>query len=200
MRDEWKRYAVALVLVAASIMIAGCFAKRAAAPAGVLDPPGAVATVGQVLQTIGTAPAASAVAQNMRNFFATGLGFIILGGFVVCLGGRGTGLTLIIMGILTTGTGVLFVQYPWSVLVLMLLVGVVVVIVAVGQIRAHNARAAADAELARTRTAVGYLAETIESAPAGKDIKASLKAKGPTVANAVRQVVTPIKMEMAGEG
>lgn len=145
------------------------------------------------LKDIGGAPAALAVSEPLRPFFAAGLGFIVLGGVTVCFGGRGTGLLLMSLGLATTATGVLFVQYPWAVLVLALAAGIVAFLAVYDRLRTAR-------ELARNREALEATAEVIQNVPEGRAIKAGLSGLGSEIEARIRAVIDPIKEKLRSEG
>lgn len=150
-------------------------------------------TLTTALRDIGQAPAALAVSEPMRPFFAAGLGFIVLGGLAICFGGKGSGFALMALGLGTTATGVLFVQYPWAVLLLALAAGVVAFIAIVDRLRARR-------ELANSRQALTAAAEVIQKVPEGAAIKKGLAALGEKTEAAVRAAITPIKEQLRKEG
>lgn len=187
------RIAARLALVACFVFIlcvAGCSGKKKAAQSSQSPQTSRLAST---LQDIGGAPASLLVAEPMRPFFAAGLGFIILGGLTLCLGGRAAGFTLLILGAFTSATGVLFVQYPWAVLVLALVAGVVAVLAAYDRLRARR-------ELADNREALEATAEVIQKLPEGKAIKNGLVSLGEEVEDKVRAVIDPIKEKLKIEG
>jgi membrane protein implicated in regulation of membrane protease activity len=129
----------------------------------------------------------------MRPFFAAGLGFIVLGGLTVCFGGKGTGFVLMGLGVATTATGVLFVQYPWAVLLLALIAGALAAIAAWDRLRARR-------ELDRNREALEATAAVIQNRPEGKAIKKGLAELGNDVETCIRAVIDPIKAKLRQEG
>lgn len=181
---------IAVTVAVSCIVAAGCL-RQAAKPAG--TPPAQVSGVGKALQHIGAAPAAPAVSDPMRPFFSAGLGFIALGGILVCFGGRGTGLLLMGLGVGTTATGVLFVQFPWAALILALAAGLFAAIIAYDRIRVRR-------QLATTNAAVEITTEVIQNVPEGKAIKEGISFLGEKAEETVRAVVTPIKKRLAKEG
>lgn len=180
----------ARVLVAAAL---ACLLSAIPAGCGKRSETEQPSAIGSTLKTIGGAPAALAVAEPMRPFFAAGLGFIVLGGLTLCLGAKGTGASLLALGVATTGTGVLFVQYPWAVLFLALAAGCVAVY-------AVYERIAARRELSRNRDALAATAEVIQKLPEGGAIKRGLSALGREVEEKVRLAVSPIKERLRREG
>lgn len=185
------------VAMAAALLLIGCASSP---PAGTAGDPAEPSRLATTLRDIGGAPAALAVAEPMRPFFATGLGFIVLGGLVAGFGGRGAGAVLLGLGLATTATGVLFVQYPWAVLVLALFAGVVAAVAAWDRIRARRALAEADRELKDSRDALAATAEVIQNVPEGRAIKAALAGLGKESEDKVRQVINPIKEKLRREG
>lgn len=141
----------------------------------------------------GGVAAALAVAEPMRTFFAADLAFIVVGGALAGLGVKGSGLVLMGLGVATTGTGVLFVRYPWTVLVLALAAGVAASAALYDRLRARR-------DLARNREALAAAAEVIQNIPEGRAVKDGLKAMGGQVEEAVREVVGPIKERLRREG
>lgn len=176
-----------LLCLAVTLLAAGCGGRRE--PAAAAPSSGLAAA----LRDIGGAPAALSVSEPMRPFFAAGLGFIVLGGLVLCLGGRGGGLTLLALGALTTATGVLFVQYPWAVLLLALAAGGAAALAAHDRLRARR-------ELSRSREALAAAAEVIQKLPEGEAMKRGLVAMGAKTEAKVRSVITPIKEELRRDG
>lgn len=177
----------ALAVVVAVIAAAGC-RRRAAAP-----PEAPESGIAATLRDIGRSPAALAVSEPMRPFFAAGLGFIVLGGLTFCFGGRGTGLALTGLGVATTATGVLFVQYPWATLILALAAGALTAAAAWDRLRARR-------DLALSREALEAAAAVIQNRPEGKAIKEGLAALGEEAAGRIRSVIDPIKAKLRREG
>ena len=126
------------------------------------------------------------VSRNMGKFFAAGLLFMVLGGGALILGSRMTGLGLIALGFGTTAVGVLFTQYPWSVLVLLALAGVAVFAKAV--------------EVWRLRRGGEVLIGVIEESSAGGKIKQGVRDRGLAAEKAVRSLVSPIKETLRRKG
>ena len=182
-----SRLGAAALCLAVILTAAGCGGRKK--PASSAPPSGLAAA----LREVNASPAALAVSEPMRPFFAAGLGFIVLGGLVFCLGGKGSGLTLLALGALTTATGVLFVQYPWAVLLLALAAGGVAALAAYDRLRARR-------ELSRNREALAAAAEVIQKLPEGGAIKKGLAAMGAETEAIVRSVITPIKEELRREG
>lgn len=170
--------------------VAGCGKSASDGDAVRAEEPSRLAAT---LQDIGKAPASLSVSEPMRPFFAAGLGFIVLGGLVACFGGRGTGYALMGLGVATTGTGVLFVQYPWAVLVLALAAGAVAVLAVVDRVRTAR-------ELSRSREALEATAEVIQNVPEGGAIKAGLSKLGEEMEARIRSVIDPIKEKLRSEG
>ncbi len=191
---RWSGFAL-MAAVTISALLIGCAERRGGRP-----PVRSESQLAGTLKDIGGAPAALSVAEPMRPFFAAGLGFIILGGLAVCAGGRATGLALLGLGLATTATGVLFVQYPWSVLALAAVAVIAAGAAAYDQWRARRRLAAAAGELARNREALEAAAEVIQNAPEGKAIKTGLSALGAEVERTVRAVIDPIKDKLRREG
>lgn len=176
---------------AAIIVVAGCSGNGAREDGvAVAPPPSRFATA---IRDAGAAPAAPSVAEPLRPFFAAGLGFIVFGGVALCFGGRGAGFLLLLLGAATTATGVLFSQYPWTVLPLALAAGATAAFAALGQARARR-------ELEQNREALAATAEVIQNLPEGRAIKAGLSGLGREVEARVRSVVTPIKDKLRREG
>lgn len=189
-----RLWLAAVVLAVLAAGVAGC--RPEAEPAPEKGNGGFAAT----LRGIGGAPASLAVSEPMRPFFAAGLGFIVLGGVLVCCGGRGVGFILLGLGVATTATGVLFVQYPWSVLILTLAAGVVAALTAFDRLRARRALAETERELGRNREALEATAEVIQNIPEGRAVKAALTGLGTDAEETVRRVITPIKDKLRREG
>ncbi len=191
--------AAGLAAILAAAVAAGCSRPgggNTPAPAGagetVVACP-ADSRLAGTLRDMNVAPAGSAVAEPMRPFFAAGLVFIVLGGLAVCLGAGGTGLLLVGMGAATTATGVLFVQYPWAVLVLTVAAGLAAALALYGRRRARL-------ELGRNQDALAAAAEVIQNAPEGKAIKEGLSGLGREIEAKVRAVIDPIKERLRREG
>lgn len=102
-------------------------------------------------------------------------------------------MTLLALGALTTATGVLFVQYPWAVLLLALAAGGVAALAAYDRLCARR-------ELSRNREALAATAEVIQNLPEGGAIKKGLSAMGTETEARVRSVIAPIKEELRREG
>lgn len=185
--DRLSGFALIAAVIVAALLI-GCAGSRRRPAA---DP--APSKLAGTLRDIGAAPAALAVSEPMRPFFYAGLGFIVLGGLVLCCGGKGTGLVLLGLGAATTATGVLFVQYPWAVLVLALAAGVAAALAVHDRCRARR-------ELRRNGEALEAAALVIQTVPEGRAIKKGLAALGDEVEEMVRSVVTPIKDKLRREG
>ena len=149
--------------------------------------------VASTLRDMGSAPAAAAISEPMRPFFAAGLGFIVLGGAAMCLGGRKTGATLLFFGVLTTATGVLFVQYPWAVLCVALAAGLLAIAAVYDRFRTRR-------ELERDREALAITTEVIQNCPEGGAIKQGISGLGRDWEEKVRQAVRPIKERLRREG
>lgn len=181
--------AALVFLVVAVIAAAGC--SRPRLPGGrVGDAAKAVGTAGE---RVAAATTLAAVAEPMRPFFAAGLGFIVVGGVGIALGARRFALILLVLGVATTATGVLFVRYPWAVLLLALPLGGVVVYSAVDSVRARR-------QLARNQEALAATAEVIQNLPEGKSIKNGLSALGAETEQRIREVLSPIKDRLRREG
>lgn len=181
----------------AAVAVLGCGGSR--------RDDGDVATQGgsrlaAALQSIGSAPAALAVSEPMRPFFAAGLAFIVLGGLVVFFGGRGSGFLLMGLGVATTATGVLFVQYPWAVLLLALAAGVLAAAAIFDRMRARKELAATVGELDRSTEALEATAQVIQNIPEGKAVKTALSNLGSDAEAKVRRVISPIKDKLRREG
>ena len=159
-------------------------------------------TVGTVLQDIGSATADNRIADRMRPFFMAGLAFVILGALTFAIGGKATGFGLMVLGIATTGTGVLFIQYPWTVLVVAVLVGVMLVLVVYDRWRVRKRLEGTETELQAKAEeldafsqATGIIAKVVETAKGGKSIKEGIRELGPEAVSAVKKVISPIKEE-----
>ena len=111
-------FVAAVVFLLAVLVLPGCF-RRAQQPA--LATPITTTGISGTLQKVGSAPAGEIVSASMQPFFRAGLALMVIGGLVAGFFLRKTGLMLIILGIATTGVGVLFIQYPWVVLAFALL-------------------------------------------------------------------------------
>ncbi|MCC8181076.1 MAG: hypothetical protein LIP23_09240 [Planctomycetes bacterium] len=170
--------------------VIGCATSRRNAD---IDAANQAVGLAAALQSVGSAPATLAISESMQPFFAAGLGFIILGGLVLALGGKFTGLTLMGLGVATTGTGVLFVQYPWSVLVLALAAALLATYAAVAGLRSRR-------ELDQNRAALEATAEIIQKVPEGRAVKDGLAALGPDKESEIRAVIGPIKDKLRREG
>jgi membrane protein implicated in regulation of membrane protease activity len=201
--------------VVGCMTLAGCFktpsmpppAKAAAESTAKAVPAAAAsggASVGAFLQDIGSATAGAVVSEHMSPFFLAGLGLVILGGLTMVFGGKATGFTLIALGMATTGTGVLFIQYPWVVLVIAVVIGVLVAVMAYTrnkdrqQLEGTAAEAARQAEeLDALGKAAELITQVVETVPGGKEVKAGLRALGTEKMAAVKKVVSPIKEKLA---
>lgn len=184
-----------LALSGLTLYVAGCVGAERVQPK--TAPP---ASVGTVLRDLGTAPASLMVSEAMRPFFLAGLGFIVLGGLAFCFGGKGTGLTLMGIGALTTAAGVLFIQYPWMVLALALAAGLAALFAVHGSWRARRSLRNKTEELAQADAAMAVIAEKIQTVKGGERVKAGIKAAGPDAVNTVRRVIGPIKDKLTREG
>lgn len=188
---------VAAAILTVAVAIAGCSGSGKTAPAesGRSD-----SRLSATLQDLGGAPAALSVSEPMRPFFAAGLGFIVMGGVVLCLGARGTGAVLLGLGVATTAVGVLFVQYPWTVLLVALAAGVLTAAAVYDRIRARRELDATAGELGRNREALEVTAQVIQNIPEGRAVKAALADLGPETEDKVRRVISPIKNKLRREG
>lgn len=126
------------------------------------------------------------VSRNLGKFFVAGLLFMVLGGGAFILGSRVTGLGLIALGFGTTAVGVLFTQYPWSVLVLLALAGL--------------AAFAKVVEVWRLRRGGEVLVGVIEESSAGGKIKQGVRERGFAAEKVVRNLVSPIKETLRRKG
>lgn len=185
MRDNRCIHGAAALLL--SIVAGGCSARNAKPDS--LPVSGLAAT----LHDLGEAPASLLVAEPMRPFFGAGLGFIVLGGLLLCLRAQTPGFILLAIGAFTTATGVLFIQYPWAVLLMTLAAAAAAVLAAYDRLRARR-------ELERDRTALEAATEVIQNIPEGKAVKNGIAALGHDVETAVRQAVDPIKEKLRQNG
>lgn len=204
---------IVLVGIVGCATLAGCFktsalpAKAAAESAAKAIPTAAASggsSVGSFLADIGSATAGAVVSEGMSPFFLAGLGLVILGGVTMVFGGKATGVTLILLGMGTTGTGVLFVQYPWIVLVIAVITAVLVAVMTYTRNKDRQKLAGTEAEAAQKAEEVDaftkateFLAQAIESVPGGAEVKAALREKGADTVQTVKKVVSPIKAKLA---
>lgn len=199
------KIAMIIILLFASSLVtlyaSGCMDRNAAGnPPDAAAKPDAKPTVGTVLRDLGAAPASLMISEAMRPFFLAGLGFIVLGGLAFCFGGKGTGLTLMGVGALTTAAGVLFIQYPWAVLVVALVAGLAALAAVYGGWKSRRALESKAAALADADKALEVLAEATQKAKGGKEVKAGIKSMGTEAVAVVRRVVDPIKDKLAKAG
>ncbi len=202
--NKWA-FIMVLVSVVGCATMAGCFrvaspAKAAGESAAKAVPNGA--SVGAFLADIGSATAGAVVSEHISPYFLAGLGISILGIVTIALGGKATGTTLFLLGIATSGTGVLFVQYPWIVLVIAVVIGVLLAVMTYTRSKAQKQLEGTAAEAAQKAEEVGafdkalrLLAQGIEVC--GGDVKTWLREEGPDAVQAVKKVVSPIKAELA---
>ena len=186
----------ALLAIFLSTYAAGCRQNNEMAERD----PGNRSRLASTLKDINVAPAHASIAGPMRHFFLAGLGFLVLGGVSACFGGKGTGVSLMFFGAVTTATGVLFVQYPWTVLLLALAAGVLIVISAVDRFRDRRKLSATARELLVNRQALTATTEAIQNTPEGSAVKARLSAMGKEIEETVRSAVTPIKEQLRRDG
>ncbi len=135
---------------------------------------------------LGAALAAPVMAAGMRGFFVAGLGFVALGGLAFCFGGGRTAAAVFTLGVLTTGVGVLFSAYPWTVPLL------AAAVVGVAAVSWWDRR--------RSDLALAVTTEVIETTPEGRAIKDGIKRRGGTAEQAVRRVVGPLKANLRKDG
>lgn len=185
------------MVLAALMIVAGC---AGSANTGQGETARGESRLAATLRDMGDAPAVLAVAEPMRPFFAVGLGFIVTGGVVLCLGARGIGALLLGLGVATTAVGVLFIQYPWAVLLVALAAGVLAAAAVYDRIRARRELDAATGELGRNLAALEVTAEVIQNIPEGRAVKAALANFGPDTEARVRRVISPIKDKLRREG
>ncbi len=213
-----NKWCIVMVLAGAvgCATLAGCFkvpqspAKAAGESAAKAVPAAAAsggASVGAFLADIGSATAGAVVSEHMTPFFLAGLGLVILGGVTMVFGGKATGFTLIALGMTTTGTGVLFIQYPWIVLVIAVVIGVLLAVMTYTRSKARQQLSGTEEAAARQAEeldafgkATGFIAQVIEAVPGGAEVKAGLRALGPEPMAAVKKVVSPIKEKLALTG
>ena len=176
------------IFLIGTFAVAGCGALRNSS-----DTPNRDSRLASALQDIGGAPASFVVAESMRPFFAAGLVLLVLGGISACLGGRGVGFALMGIGFAATATGVLFVQYPWSVLLLVLAALAAAALTLWDRLRTGK-------ELTRNREALALTAEVVQNIPEGRAVKVGLAGFGGEVESRLRAVIDPIKEDLRKEG
>ena len=174
----------------------GIFQKEHTQQDTVKDKP----TPGSVLRDLGSAPAGLAVVEGTRPFLTAGLALAIVGGVMFAFGGRGTGLSLMGVGAIISASGVLFIQYPWVVLVAAILASLPLMASAYSGWRTRRELATKAAELTDADNALEVLAEQIETKNGGEEIKAGIKSLGPEAAKRVRKVIAPIKDKLTQAG
>ncbi len=130
--------------------------------------------------------------EPLRLFFTAGIGFIVLGSVLIMLSLRRQGVFMLVMGLATTATGVLFSRYPWVVLGFALAAAATVVALLWAWLRVRR-------EAERARRALAATVKVIEDAPEGRAIKQGLRELGGDVEEQVREAIEPVKKKLRRE-
>lgn len=120
------RFLTVLMVLAGGLFLAGCVLNRDAPQSdpqvaevgeGESTAASTPQMLGQYLQAIGNAPAGAAVTKGLQPFFPLGIGFCVLGGLAFFFRMRANGVILSALGVSYVAVAVLFIQYPFVVLV-----------------------------------------------------------------------------------
>lgn len=181
-----------LMILGTILLSGGCFRTTEATP-GAETPSTATAqpkakVVAAVAESV-RSTASGEVLGLLKPLFSSGYLLIAAGAVVALLGGRASGMTLAAFGFFSVYTGVVFAQYSTVALIITALI-----LVAVGYELISRRRAAKTIQNYHDSTSI--LAEAVQTAKNGKEIKNKIKAKGADAVKTVRAVVDPIKEEL----
>lgn len=199
-----KDFSAGIFLALMLLMIAlGCRGGAIQASSSAIEdtlPSTNAETVGQYLRALASSPASNDIAKVMDSLCHAGILFIVLGGISIIFGGKTSGFTLIGIGALMLSIGVLFIQYPWVVLVVASLAGLIAAISALEAWRTKKALTDKTTELVKEHAVTEKLAETIEKVPEGEKVKEYLKGLGDDVVEMMNEVIDPIKEKLKDDG
>lgn len=183
-------YIVLCVIVLLLILLAGgCFSPATAdgggSGAAMAQPQGKVAAVAESVK----ATASGEVLAFLKPLFTSGYLLIAVGAIVAWLGGIGSGVTVAAFGFFSVLTGMVFAQYAPVALI------ITACVLLAGGYEIYSRRKA-NQTIQKYHASTSILAEAVQTAKNGKEVKNKIKAKGADAVKTVRAVVDPIKEEL----